>query len=121
MDKYKFKYRGTDRFYIEGTDGNFYRQGRLEGGQYESEVIVEDLERAGFEVAICEFPMSKYSTLNHVVVYASLGALASFRESIARLVKLGNGRLANKMFLSNGRVSDRPIDGPGHVTLVTAV
>ncbi len=121
MNKYKFKYRGIDRFYIEGTDGNFYRQSQLEAGQYESEVCVQDLERAGFTVAVCEFPMSKWSTLNHVVVYASHNGSHRFRADIARLVNLGNGRLANKMFLCNGRVSDRPIDGYGNVTFVTAV
>jgi len=121
MNNYKFKYRGIDRFYIEGADGNFYRQSALEGGQYESEGYLQDLERAGFEVAVCEFPMSKWSALNHVVVYATPVQSCRFEPSVAKLVKLGNGRLANKLFLSNGIVSDRPIDGSEKITFVTAV
>jgi hypothetical protein len=122
MDKRLFNHRGIDRLYIEGKDHSFFRQNRLEApSEIEAVFVVEDLERAGFEVVVCEFPMSRWSSLNHIVVYASNYHPSSFGKVVARLVKIGNGRLANKMFLSNGRVSDRPIHGDEEVQLVTAV
>ena len=82
---------------------------------------VEDLEKADFQVAVCAFPMSKYSSLRHIVVYASNDSPKLFAASVARLIELGSGRILNKLFLANGKVSDRPIDGVDDITLVTAV
>lgn len=119
MNEQFFDSRGIDRFYIEGKDHSFHRQNRLEvNWRFEAASTVDDLERAGFEVVVCEFPMSRWS-LNHVVVYASTCVSKRFAISVAHLVELGKGRIVNKMFINNGIVSDKPIANSSDIKFVT--
>ena len=122
MDSKLFRYRGIDRFYLQDWSGNFHRQRQLEVScETRASVAVEDLEKAGFQIAVCKYPMSRFSSLSHVVVYASSFNPECFARPLARLITLGNGRIKNAMFLGNGKVSDKPIDGDEDITLVTSV
>ncbi len=123
FDKAKmFNNRGIDRFYLQDWNGGLHRQRLLEtSSAVNATMAVEDLEKAGYKVVVCEYPMSGFSSLKHIVVYASNTGSKSFAQSVARLITVGSGRIKNAMFLGNGKVSDKPIGGVDEITLVTAV